>query len=78
MDGAASAQKLRILYHNWDTVTAALVISHEVDKQECMMFLEEFRQNVEAEVLGKSGGYQNPMNDSEASHDDQQLLYKPF
>ena len=36
--GYAEAQiegNLRILYHNWDSVTAAIVISHEVDKQEC-------------------------------------------
>ena len=31
---------LRILYHNWDSVTAAIVVSHEVDKQECGEFLE--------------------------------------
>ena len=36
--GYAEAQiegNLRILYHNWDSITAAIVISHEVDKQEC-------------------------------------------
>ena len=31
---------LRIMYHNWDMVTAAIVVSHEVDRQECGKFLE--------------------------------------
>ena len=31
---------LRILFHNWDTVTAAIVVGLEVDRQECGEFLE--------------------------------------
>ena len=34
---------LKILYHNWDTVTAAIVISHEIDRQECQEFVEHFK-----------------------------------
>ena len=44
---------LRILYHNWDSVTAAIVVSHEVDKQECQEFLEQFKSFVEIQCLGK-------------------------
>lgn len=44
---------LRILYHNWDTATAAIVVSQEVDKQECSQFLDQFRSHVEYQMLGK-------------------------
>ena len=44
---------LKILYHNWDTATAAIVFSNEVDRQECGAFLEEFRSHVETHILGK-------------------------
>ena len=51
---------LRILFHNWDMVTAGIVISHEVDKQECMQFLENFKHDVETQMLGRqdTGGYE--------------------
>ena len=74
-----ASQKLRIQYHNWDTATAAIVISHEVDKQEVQQFLEQFKIDVETQVLGKKGGaYENPMNASSSYSEDTQLLYKPF
>ena len=34
---------LKILYQNWDTVSAAIVISHEIDRQECQEFIEHFK-----------------------------------
>ena len=62
---AALDSNLRILYHNWDTATAAIVISHEVDKQECGQFLENFKNNVEVHILGRRDtGYEQPMNAS--------------
>ena len=40
-------QRLRILYNNWDTVTATIVVSEEVDKQECHEFFGHFKNFVE-------------------------------
>ena len=57
---AGLENKLKILYHNWDTVTAAIVISHEIDRQECQEFLEHFKQMVESKILGKKANYQTP------------------
>lgn len=34
---------LRILYHNWGTATSAIVVSHEVDRQECAEFCDQFK-----------------------------------
>lgn len=70
---------LQILYHNWDTVTAAIVYSREVDRQECQEFLEQFKNYVELNILGKRDtGYQAPtMNNSDASSDAAEL-YRPF
>ena len=51
---------LRIVYHNWETVTAAIVVSHEVDKQEVGEFLENFKNHIEVTTLGKSQGYDAP------------------
>ena len=58
---------LRIVYHNWDMVTAAIVASHEVDKQECGEFLENFKNHVESTALGKPTAYEAPgtLNDSQ-------------
>ena len=67
---------LRIMYHNWDTVTAAIVVSHEVDQQECGEFLEQFKAHLEANVLGKSYTAPTGMNDSD--HESDRQLYLPF
>ena len=45
---------LRILFHNWDSVTAAIVVGQEVDRQECGEFLEQFQQHVSANILGET------------------------
>ena len=66
---------LRIMFNNWDTVTAAIVISHEVDQQECGEFLENFKTYIETNVLGKSYQAPNAMN---ASHESSTSLYLPF
>ena len=70
---------LRIVYHNWETVTAAIVVSHEVDKQEVGEFLENFKNHVEMTALGKSQAYDAPtggLNDSQRENAVE--LYKPF
>ena len=73
---------MRILYHNWGTVTSAIVVSHEVDRQECAEFCDQFKQYVEANLLGKrdNNGYEAPgMNTSEESSlISNGELYKPF
>ena len=43
---------LKIVYHNWDTVTAAIVVSLEVDRQETGEFLENLKNHVEMTLLG--------------------------
>ena len=48
---------LRVLYHNWGTVTAAIVVSNEIDRQECQEFLENFKNFVDVSLLGKKPGY---------------------
>ena len=58
---------MQILYHNWDTVTAAIVASKEVDKQELCAFIEKFKNDVETQVLGNQG-YKAPMNGA-ATHE---------
>ena len=74
---APTESDLMILYHNWDTVTAAIVYSREVDRQECQEFMEQFKNYVEVNMLGRREGYQAPgMNGSASS--DQAELYKPF
>ena len=51
---------LKILYQNWGTVSAAIVISHEIDRQECQEFIEHFKQMLESKILGKKANYQTP------------------
>lgn len=73
---------LRILYHNMGAITQAIVISNEIDRQECSEFLERFKYYVDTELLGKQGGnYQAPsqiqMNSSSGTDTDTQL-YLPF
>ena len=58
------------MYYNWDTVTAAIVVSKEVDKQECGEFFDQFKQLVEVHILGRKETYEAPnMNGSNFSAD---------
>ena len=67
------------MYHNWDSVTAAIVVSHEVDKQECMEFFESFRNYVQVNILGRDSRQQYEAPDMNGSQsEDQAELYKPF
>ena len=53
------------------------MVSQEVDRQECGEFLEQFRNFVETNMLGRKGGYEAPtMNSSEA--EDSHQLYLPL
>ena len=57
----------------------AIVVSHEVDKQEVGEFLENFKNHVEMTALGKSQAYDAPtggLNDSQRENAVE--LYKPF
>ena len=56
-------------------MTAAIVMSHEVDRQECGEFLEQWKQHLEANVLGKT--YHAP-TDMNASHESTTALYAPL
>ena len=51
---------LKIMYYNWDTVTAAIVVSLHIDRQECQEFFVHFKQFIEANLLGKEANYQAP------------------
>ena len=67
---------LKIMYHNWDTATAAMVVSHEVDRQECGEFMEQFKLHIEQTVLGKtSPGYEAPTMNASG---DASEIYKPL
>ena len=72
---------LRVLYHNWGTVTAAIVVSNEIDRQECQEFLENFKNFVDVSLLGKKSEYkpvsQIQMSTSGDTDGDEQL-YMPF
>ena len=73
-------QTLYIMFQNWDSITAAIVVSNEVDLQECGEFLDAFKNHVEVNMLGKKPGYEAPtMNASGASaQEDTTDLYRPF
>ena len=48
------------MYFNWDTITAAIVVSAEVDRQECGEFTDQFKQLVEVQILGRKQQYEAP------------------
>ena len=67
------------MYYNWDTVTAAIVVSKEVDKQECGEFFDQFKQLVEVHILGRKQTYEAPaMNETNSESDTQAQLYLPL
>ena len=78
---AALQSNLRVLYHNWGTVTAAIVVSNEIDRQECQEFMENYKNFVETNLLGKKPEYKSPAQiqmQSQTSTDADDQLYMPF
>ena len=69
---------LRVLYHNWGTVTAAIVVSNEIDRQECQEFLENFKNFVDVGLLGKKQEYKAIQMSTSGDTDSDEQLYMPF